>query len=385
MKKTILPLLLIILLSFIIKPTFVLAQQDSIEINFFYSATCPHCKEEKEFLETLKEKYPQLEIKEYEVISNKKNQDILKEFYDEREVPEGERGWVPVTFTPTKYFIGFNPQVAQDIENCLEECISGEEGSTASIIKLPFFGEIDLSEMSLPLLAIILGGLDGFNPCAMWVLLLLITLLINVRSRKRMYLIGGTFILASGVVYFLILSAWLNLFLAISYVNLTRILIGLFALGVGVWQIVAFTKFKPGTCEIVEGQGGFQEKIRNFLKKHTEKLVGSPLTLGILGGIIVLALGVNLVEFFCSAGLPAIFTRILTLNKVSTLSHYLYLLLYTFVFMLDDLIVFSLAIFALDKIGFTEKYNYWATLIGGVLIFILGVLLILKPELLMFG
>ena len=121
------------------------------------------------------------------------------------------------------------------------------------------------------------------------------------------------------------------------------------------------------------------------MEEHTEKLVGSPLTLGILGGIIILALGVNLVEFFCSAGLPAIFTRILTLNKVSTLSHYLYLLLYTFVFMLDDLIVFSLAIFALGKIGFTEKYNYWATLIGGVLIFILGVLLIFKPELLMFS
>jgi len=383
MKKNVF-LSLIFLLSLFAWTSFVLAE-DPVEINFFYSAICPHCKAEKEFLETIKEKYPEVRVNEYEVIQNQNNQEVLKGFYERYKVPEGERGWVPVTFTPTKHFIGFNDQVAQDIENCLKECVGGEGGSTASMIKLPFFGEIDLSEMSLPILAITLGALDGFNPCAMWVLMLLITLLINVRSRKRMYLIGGTFILASGVVYFLILSAWLNLFLAISYVNLTRILIGLFALGVGVWQIVTFTKFKPGTCEIVEGQGGFQEKIRNFLKRHTEKLVGSPLTLGILGGVIILALGVNLVEFFCSAGLPAIFTRILTLNKVPTFSYYLYLLLYTFVFMLDDLIVFSLAAFAISKIGLTEKYNYWATLIGGILIFILGILLIFKPGFLMFA
>jgi len=126
-----------------------------------------------------------------------------------------------------------------------------------------------------------------------------------------------------------------------------------------------------------------EEKLK--LKERAEKIATSPLTLGIIGGLIILALGVNLIEFFCSAGLPAVYTRILTLSQLPTLNYYLYLLLYTFVFMLDDLIIFSLAVFTLSRIGFTEKYNYWATLLGGLLIFALGILLIFKPELLMFG
>jgi len=383
MKKLIL-LLLIISFGFLGNPEFVLAQENSIEINFFYSTTCPHCKDEKEFLKEVEQKYPEVKINQYEVINSKENQELLTDFYEKHEVPEREQGYVPVTFTPDKYFIGFSDQIANNIEICLKDCLVGEETITSQKIKIPFLGEIDVSKMSLPALTITLGALDGFNPCAMWILLFLITLLINVRSRKRMYLIGGTFILASGIVYYLILTAWLKLFLAISYVNLTRILIGVFALGLGIWQIKNFINYQPGTCKVTDGKQGFQEKIKNGLKNHAEKLVLSPLNLGIIGGIIVLALGVNLVEFFCSAGLPAIYTRILSLNNVSNLNYHLYLLLYTFVFMLDDLIIFSLAFFALSKLGFTEKYNYWATLVGGLLTLILGILLIFKPEILMF-
>jgi len=376
-------LVIIIFLGLGIKSDFSLAQQNQVEIHFFYSAICPYCEKEKEFLKELKEKYPEIEIKEYEVISNPKNKEILKDFYEKYQVPEKDKGWVPITFTPDKYFIGFNQQIAEDIESCIKECLIGEKPAPQKI-KIPVFGEIDISKMSLPALTVTLGALDGLNPCAMWILLFLIALLINTRSRKRMWLVGGTFILASGIVYYLILSAWLNLFLAISYVNLTRILIGAFALVVGVWQIKTFIGYR-GVCPVTDGSTKFGDRIRNGLRDQAEKLALSPLTFGILIGVIILALGVNLVEFFCSAGLPAIYTRVLTLSQISTLSYYLYLLLYTFVFMLDDLIIFSLAVITLSRIGFTAKYNYWATLFGGLLIFALGILLIFKPELLMFG
>jgi len=357
--------------------------QNQAEINFFYSAICPHCAKEEEFLKELKNQYPEIEIKEYEVISSQENQKILNEFYEKYQVPQKERGWVPVTFTPTKYFIGFTEQIGAEIESCIKECLLGEK-PTSQKIKIPILGEVDLSKMSLPVLTLTIGALDGLNPCAMWILLFLIALLINTRSRKRMWLIGGTFILASGIVYYLILTAWLNLFLAISYVNLTRILIGVFALGVGAWQIKTFIGYR-GVCPVTDGSSKLRDKIKNGLRVQAEKIAISPFTFAILGGVILLAFGVNLVEFFCSAGLPAIYTRILTLSQISTLSYYFYLLLYTFIFMLDDLIVFSLAVITLSRIGFTEKYNYWSTLIGGLLILALGILLIFKPELLMFA
>ena len=382
MKKVFWLLLIIIFLLFGAKVNFSLAQNQA-EINFFYSAICPHCAKEEEFLKELKNQYPEIEIKEYEVISSQENQKILNEFYERYQVPQKERGWVPVTFTPTKYFIGFTEQIGAEIESCIKECLLGEK-PTSQKIKIPILGEVDLSKMSLPVLTLTIGALDGLNPCAMWILLFLIALLINTRSRKRMWLIGGTFILASGIVYYLILTAWLNLFLAISYVNLTRILIGVFALGVGAWQIKTFIGYR-GVCPVTDGSSKLRDKIKNGLRVQAEKIAISPFTFAILGGVILLAFGVNLVEFFCSAGLPAIYTRILTLSQISTLSYYFYLLLYTFIFMLDDLIVFSLAVITLSRIGFTEKYNYWSTLIGGLLILALGILLIFKPELLMFA
>ncbi len=385
MKRTIWILIIIIILlsPLVNKANFVLADSEKTQIYFFSSAICPHCTKEREFLEELKKKYPEIEIKEYEVVYNPENKKILEEFYEKYQVPEKDKGWVPVTFTPSGYFIGFNQQVAGDIENCLIECI-GNGQTTPSQITIPIFGQIDLSNMSLPVLTVTLGALDGFNPCAMWILLFLITLLINTRSRKRMLLVGGIFIGASGVVYFLILTAWLNLFFALSYVNLTRILIGAFALGVGGWQIKNFIGYK-GVCPVTDGSSKLKDRIKNGLRDRAEKLVSSPFTFVMLGGVIILAFGVNLIEFFCSAGIPAIFSRVLALNQLTTLSYYFYLLLYTFVFMLDDLIIFSIAAITLSKIGFSGKYNYWATLIGGLLMFVLGILLIFKPELLMFG
>ena len=377
--KRIITLFLIVLMGLIISTDFVFAQ--GVEINLFYSNTCPHCKKEKEFLKIIKENYPEVKINEYEIIESKENQGLLKRFYEDYEVSEMEMGLIPVTFVSDNYFIGFSEQVSKDIEACLENCLHSD---ISQEIDIPFFGAVDISKMSLAALTMSLGALDGFNPCAMWVLLFLISLLTNVRSKKRMYLIGGTFVLASGVIYYLILNAWLRLFLAISYVNITRILIGLLALGIGVWQIRNFAKFRPGVCKVTEGEG-FQGKIREGLKARAGKLALSPLNLGIIGGVILLAFGVNLVEFFCSAGLPAVFTRVLALSEVSSLSYHLYLLLYTIIFMLDDIIIFLLAVFALNKIGFSEKYNYWATLFGGILIFVLGALLIFRPEILMFA
>jgi thiol-disulfide isomerase/thioredoxin len=359
--------------------------QDRAEVFFFWGEGCPHCAKEKVFLEKISEKYPEIEIKSYEVYNNAENQELLKEFAEKYNVG---RLAVPLTIIGDKYFLGYQDDeiTGRAIEEQIESVLRGSENAeNINEVKVPFFGEIDLSKMSLPVLTITLGALDGLNPCAMRVLLFLIVLLINARSRKRMWLIGGTFLLASGLVYFMLLSAWLNLFLAISYVNLTRTVIGIFAIGIGAWQIKNFIKYRPGVCKMTDGKSGLQERIKNRLKNQAEKLVFSPFTFAILGGVILLAVGVNLIEFFCSAGLPAVYTRILALSDLNSFSYYLYLLLYTLIFMLDDIIVLSLAIITLSRVGFTEKYNYWATLIGGILILILGLLLIFKPELLMFA
>jgi len=409
MKKIISLILITIIFSGL--ANFALAEEESVKLYFFYGDTCPHCKKAEIFLKQLKEKYPSVEIFSYEVFGNRENAKLLLKLFEA--CGEEKRVRVPAIFIDDEAIIGYLSEetTGQTIEEAVKDCLAngcisplerieecefcqcpeGEicqcevctcptEKKEDQIIDYPLIGKINLSRLSLPVLTVAVAALDGFNPCAMWVLLFLIALLINVQSRKKIWLIGGTFIVASGVIYYLLLSAWLNLFLAISYINLTRIIIGILAIGAGGWQLKNFITFKPGVCEVTPADS----KLRQRLSEKVKQVVQSSVWPAFIG-VIVLALGVNLIEFFCSAGLPAIYTRILTLSQLSSLSYYLYLLLYTFIFMLDDLIIFALAIITLSKIGFTEKYRKWSTLIGGLLILILGLLLIFKPDFLIFG
>lgn len=381
-KKIILAEIFLIFLFYPFFPVFVspVSAQEKTEIDFFYSQTCPHCKEEKEFLKNLKEQYPAIEIKEYEVIYNAENQKILRDFFEKYKVPETEQGWVPVTFTPTKYFVGFNQQIGAEIESCLKQCLAGEKTVVPQKIKIPLLGNVDISRMSLPVLTLVIGTLDGFNPCAMWILVVLISLLISLKSRKKIALVGGTFIFAEGLLYFLFMTAWLNIFLAIEYGLLTRILIGVFGIVFGILRFRDFLTWKPGVCKVVDHSES-QVKLVDKMKRVLESTTVPAMVLG----VIALAFGVNLIEFVCSAGFPVIYTRILALQNITGIQYYLYLLGYNILYMLDDFIVFGVAFFTFNRFNFSDKYNRYSTLVAGILIFILGILMIFKPQLLMFG
>lgn len=359
---------------------FAFAESEKSQIHFFYSAVCPHCAKEKEFLTELAGKYPEVEIKEYEVFYDSENKKILSDFYENYKVPVKDRGWVPATFTPGDYFIGFNEQTAAGIENCVRECSKREKKPSDYRLKIPIFGEVDASTMPLPVLTAVLGTLDGFNPCAMWILVVLISLLLASGSRKKMLLVGGTFIFAEALLYFLIMAAWLNVFIAIGYISLIRILIGIFGIAFGVWRLRDFILWKPGVCKAA-GNSKFQEKLMVRLNKILESSFTPAAILGIFG----LALGVNLIEFLCSAGFPAIYTRVLALQNLPFIQYHLYLIFYIFFYMLDDLLVFAVALFALKQFGFSDKYSRYSTLVAGLLILVLGILLIFKPEFLMFA
>jgi glutaredoxin len=375
-KRFFVLLIAVIFIFAFFKANFVFAKE-RVDIFLFSSATCPHCAKERIFLDELKKKYPEVNIKEYEILYHPENRKILKDYYEKYQVPSREQGMVPATFTPTKYFIGFNEKIGKDIENCVRECLD-REATPSQTIKIPILGEVDLSKISLPALTAILGTLDGFNPCAMWILVVLISLLLPLRSRKKILLVGGTFIFAEGLLYFLLMSAWLNAFLALSYVFLLRTSIGIFGIIFGALRLRDFFTWKPGVCKVVDQKGGEKiiNKIQNLLKP-----AAVPAT---IFGVIALAFSVNLIEFFCSAGFPTIYTKILSLQNLSTIQYYIYLVFYNLFYMLDDFIIVGIALITLSHFKFSDRYNRYSTLVAGLLIFILGLLLIFKPDLLMF-
>lgn len=406
------------------------AHAETLPVNayVFYGDGCPHCGAERYYLShELTEKYPNVNIREYEIYNNQDNILLLQEVAKKLDViVDG----VPFLIIGDQTFVGFADGISSSqIENRVRTCsvdacpdsvasivgvanptlerikeptgtpeivaigtkTDAERASDASndreigsaeeltTIELPLLGKIDAMDFSLPMLTIVMGALDGFNPCAMWTLLFLISLLLGIENRKRMWLLGSAFIVASASVYFLFMSAWLNLILFLGFVIWVRILIGSVALIGGGYSIKEFIFNKESGCKIAgdETRRKTFEKLKRIVQQNSLWLS--------LGGIIALAFAVNLVELICSAGLPAIYTQVLALNDLMPWQRYLYILLYIFFFMLDDLFVFFVAMITLQMTGITTKYTRVSRLVGGLIMLAIGLMLIFKPGWLMFG
>lgn len=374
---------------------------ENLNVYFFWGDGCPHCEKERNVLDLLEENYPNIKIYDFEIYKHNENISLLQKISTDLGVAiDG----VPLTIIGDKQFTGFSEYLTpNELKNRIEQCLNQncpdntgkiigivEEGANINIetkgdnnvtkeIRLPFLGLIKIENFSLPLLTIIMGGLDGFNPCAMWTLLFLISLLLGMENKKRMWFFGIAFIIASASVYFLFMAAWLNLILFLGFIAWVRVVIGIFALAGGSYNIKEFFKNTKGGCCVTGDEK--RQKIFNKLKLITH---AHSFWMGLLG-IIILAFAVNLVELICSAGLPAIYTQVLALSDLNSWQYYLYIGLYIFVFMMDDLFVFLMAMITLQMTGITTKYARTSKLVGGILMLAIGSLLIFKPEILMFG
>lgn len=375
--------------------------QEEVNLYFFWGKGCPHCAKEEELLKYFQTKYSYLRVHSFEVYTNYQNMNYLQQIGKKL----GARvDGVPFTIIGDKTFVGFletmSPsELANRIEECgrkkcpdsvgeivgvakeptSEEQLPKDEEKEKKIIDVPFLGKIDVMDFSLPALTVIIGILDGFNPCAMWVLVFLISLLLGMQNRKRMFILGTAFIVSSAAVYFMFMAAWLNLLIFLGFIIWVRVAIAVFAVGGGLYHLREYWKNKDGACKVTGGE----EKQKTFAK--LKGLVQHNSFWLALGGIVLLAGMVNLVELICSAGFPAIYTQVLALNNLPTWQYYLYILGYVFFFMLDDLVVFFAAMITLRMTVLSGKYSRYSNLIGGILMVIIGFLLIFKPEFLMFG
>jgi thiol-disulfide isomerase/thioredoxin len=357
---------------------------EGLEVNFFYLPTCPHCAEQKPIIAELEQDMPDIVFRHHDASSQSGSQ-LFYQMANEAGLDTSRLG-VPTTFIGKHALVGVRSkeEIAAAIDECEKNCKANGKGinTTQPVstgfgdFELPFIGKTDLTEFSLPVLAIILGLIDGFNPCAMWVLVYLISLLIGVRDKRKIWIIVGSFLFASGALYFLFMAAWLNIFLLVGYIRILTLLIGLVALGGGVLNLKDyFTKKDALTCEV--GDEESHEKVMHKI----QKIIAKPVSIAIIFSIIALACVVNSVEFVCSSAIPAVFTQVLSLSGLSTLQHYLYILLYDFFFMLDDLVIFGLAAFAISS-SLGDKYAKYCKLVGGLILTVLGVLLLFAPQLL---
>jgi len=350
---------------------------EGFAVHFFYVTGCSHCDEQEPFNEKLAEQYPSIGIIEHDAATPEGNA-LLQEKLEELGADQPD---FPITIFGNQVFGGWESEetTGREIEEALQRCLDGEcppptDEEPSDGIVLPIIGELIPAEYSLPALAVILGLVDGFNPCALWVLIYLISLVATLKDKRRIWLIVGSFVLASGVIYFLLMTAWLNVFLLIGYVRPVTIVIGLVALGGGIWQVREFIKARGEiVCEVTS------EESREKTMAKMQRIVSSPITFATILGIIALAFAVNAIEFVCSAAIPAVFTHVLALSDLSTVRYYSYILLYVFFFMLDNLVIFgSAAMVMTSSLG--VRYAKYARPVGATILVILGALLLFAPN-----
>ncbi len=392
-------------------PFFVSAKDnEKITLYLFHGDGCPHCAEEEKFLGSIEEKYQNLEIERYEVWYNSENAALLSKIENELNI---RRSGVPTTIIGDTVISGFSDSIASKIERAINYYEENEyadvvleikNGTYAKVEKtdddtdsvdkftkeeektdeevtvdVPVFGKINLKNVSLMSAAVIIGLIDGFNPCAMWILLFLISVLIGMKDRKRMWALGLTFLVTSALVYMIIMLSWISVAVKITTIVWIRNLIAVVALIGGVINLKSFLFSHDSGCEVVDSKK--RKKIFKKIRKFTSEKSFWLALLGVIG----LAVSVNLVELACSAGLPLVFSELLALNNVSSFMKFMYTVLYILFFLIDDLIVFLIAMFTMKVTGISTKYNRFSHLIGGFIMLLIGILLLVRPEWLMFN
>ncbi len=370
---------------------------NDVNIYFFSSVGCGHCVAEKTFLDEQLALHDNLTLIQYD-IGQTANLELLEEVAGVFEEPTVV---TPFTVIGGKHYVGFNGTVeAGLLKNIAKYSSTNHVDIMAKILAnqvilptdfdtssdfeydLPLIGTIDVREASIALIAIVLGFLDGINPCAMWVLLFLISLVLNTDDKKRIWLIGGAFLSMSGLFYFVMMMTWLKTIELLIAKQVFQIIVGIFALAAGGYNVYSFIKSrikKDDGCEVTSVTT--KQKIATRVKKIA---AATSLPLALLG-VMGLAVIVNSIELACSTGLPLIFTQILALNGISTGASVIYILLYILFFLIDDLIIFAVAVITFKVSPLSTKIGKYAHLIGGIIMILIGVLMIFFPEILLFS
>lgn len=367
----------------------------SVDIEVFVREGCPHCAKAEAFLATLMQQRAELKVVIHDVLKEPAALERLQYIVNSQ---PGAVARVPTFIIHGQLITGYSEEantarlimdsldstVASNIDNTnaanrcdAETRIPCETVTLTPPIKSEYFAfnfmghRLALDQVGLPAFTVAMGLLDGFNPCSMWVLILMISLLAQMNSRPRMLAIGSTFVAVQGLAYFIFMAAWLNLFLLIGLSRISEIIIAILALVAGAINLKDFWRYGWGMTLSIPAstKPGIYARLRRILEARSLAAA--------IFGVIMLAILVQIVELMCTSGLPALYTRILTLQQLSSLSYYSYLALYDLAYMLDDVIVLSIGVITLSQRRLQEREGRWLKLLSGLVMLGLGLYLLL--------
>lgn len=412
---------------------------EALALHAFVREGCPHCRDAKAFLSGLQKRWPAVRVQLHDVVQDKA---ALKQMQDLATKHRASAASLPCFLLCGRFLVGYDNDhtTGEQLERLLEESqpprelnpkpqrdpgvgisrrasrirlvsysheatqqtplpipddlppedspIPGaadsarqETGRLGGVptpppegVNLPVFGHLRVRDVGMPAFTIAIGLVDGFNPCAMWVLIFLLSILVNIRDRRRIILIAGTFVVVSGLAYFAFMAAWLNVFQLIGLARPAQVTLGLLATTIGLISVKDFVAFHRGISLSIP------ESAKPGIYARVRGIVQAKYVTAALFGAATLAVFVNVVEILCTAGLPALYTQILTLQQLPTWKNYLYLGLYNLAYMLDDSVMLTIAVVTLSHRKMQEREGRWLKLVSGTVMLALGLTMVLRPD-----
>jgi hypothetical protein len=368
------------------------AEPPALTIHYFRADGCPHCEDAGAFFARLAAEEPRIAVRDYEVSRDPENRALFRAALDALGVAEGG---VPFIFVGDWATLGYHTDATTGAEirrqaarclatGCPDALAAIREGRApalqppreagASLLRLPFVGEVDAAALSLPLLTLTVAALDAFNPCAFFVLLFLLSMMAHQKSRARMLAVGGIFVLFSGLMYFAFMAAWLSLFQLLGQLAWVTLAAGLLAVVVGAVNVKDFFLFGRGVSLSIP-----ESKKPDIFRRARAVLAADKLP-AMLAATVFLAVAANFYELLCTAGFPMVYTRILTLGEPSAAMRYFYLALYNLVYVLPLAAIVLVFVRTLGARKLGEREGRLLKLLSGTMMLELGVLLLVAPE-----
>lgn len=366
-----------------------------VTLYFFWADGCPHCAAAKPTLAGFEARYPKLTVRAFEVTGTAENRQLFSEMADKFDIKVTA---VPTFFMGDRYWVGYTESATPaQLDSAIARCLStgcpdagagvfepGPSGAPlpappqpqTDVISLPLIGDVDVGTHSLAVTTALIAAVDGFNPCSLWVLSILLALTLRTGSRRTIAVIGLVYIFVTALVYALFIAGLFSVFAIVNVTPWIRVVVALFAASFAAINIKDFFWFKRGVSLTIpeSKKPGIYQRIRGVLAAADSMPA-------LVAATTVLAAGVSFVELACTAGFPILWTNIMAAKEVSLTLFILLLMLYMLIYQIDELAIFGVALVTLRSTKVQESQGRLLKLIGGMLMLSLAVVMLFKPEL----
>lgn len=348
-----------------------------VELTLFWGDGCPHCAAEKEWLATAMQDHPGLTVRQYEVWYDEANRRLLENTAAEMGF---EASGVPVTIVGDQHWIGWSDGIRDEIEAVLDRADRGDGSTepreeTTSRVDVPLFGDVTVGRDSLVVSTLVIGFVDGVNPCSLWVISVLLAIVVRTGSRRRVFAVGTTFLLVTAGMYALYMAGLYSAMGVVSHLGTVQVVVAVVALVFALVSIKDYFAFKQGLSFTIP------DSSKPGIYRRMRRIAGQERLLPALAATVVLAIGVSLLETPCTAGFPVLWTGLLEASAVGAVEAAGLFVLYMLPFLLDELLIFGIAVVTLRATKMQERHGRLLKLVGGTMMLALAVTVLVDPAL----